>query len=147
MPDTVTAAPRRGKKSRSLPACIAASLLVGVLALFLLSLFGAIVAYRSEDPTSLLTPVSYAVGCTAALLCGYAGGRLYGRSGLLCGLLSGVAFLCLYLLGFAVLSGDVTPAPGKLLLSFSILFALCVLGGAFGGRRRTPRPRHAKHRR
>lgn len=147
MPDTVTAAPRRGKKNRSLPACIALSLLVGVLSLFLFSFIGTFVAYRSEDPTSLLTPLAYASGCAAALLCGYAGGRLYGRSGLLCGLLSGAAFLCLYLLGFAVFSEDVTPAPGKLLLSFAILFALCVLGGLGGGRRRTARPHRARRRR
>lgn len=122
--------------SRSLGKAIATSLLVTLFLMLLLLLVLATVAYNSEDPSAFVAPASYAVTLFSAFFCGFAAARLRGKQGLFCGLLSGLAFLCVFLIGMFAFAGDSEMNMASLLLFYPIMYLLSVLGGVFGGMKR-----------
>lgn len=121
------------KKNTSLFACVSRGLLLSVLLLLALLLAAAALAYQSDDPATLVLPLSYAATLFTSFAGGFAASRRRGRQGLICGVLTGAGLLVLFLLGFLIFLGDSEPDMGRLLLSYLLQLALSVLGGVIGG--------------
>ena len=79
----------------------ALSALLSIVFLVVMALF----SYKSDDPTALITPFSYASLALSALAFGFFSAKMSGRSMVACGLLSGSILSSLLLL-FGVLSTD-----------------------------------------
>lgn len=128
----------REKKKREIPILHATlrGLLLSLLFLLTFLAVGATVALQSEDPTSLIPPISYAALLSSALFSGVCCARTRGKQGLLCGLLSGGLWLCLFALGFFLFSPEGESEPLSLLLLLPVLFLLSVFGGIIGGAKR-----------
>lgn len=120
----------------SLGSALLRALLLSLGVMLVLLLVGTSFAYTSENPTALIAPFSYAVALFTAFFCGLCCAKIRKRQGLLCGLLSGVGTVCLFLIGLLIFAGDGTLNPLSLLLFYPILFLLAVLGGTVGGMRR-----------
>lgn len=133
MDQSITPVLRRGKKERSLPACVALGTL-GSLALLLgLALLFTVLAYNNDNPGAWVMPLSYLASLAAAFGGGLISARLRRRQGLICGLLTGVGVLLLYAVGLMILSGESDLQAGRILLTYLLLLAMAVLGGVLGG--------------
>ncbi len=132
MKDTLSLKNKKKRKD-ALPACIGRGMLLAILLLMLCLLLAAYLACRQDDPAAKVLPYSY----IAMLLCMFLGGffaaRRRGRQGLICGALTGIGLLSLFLIGFLIFSGDSDIAGGRLFLSYLLFFAMSLLGGVAGG--------------
>ena len=138
--------PVKSKKGgpRSLTASVIGALSATFCLLLFLLLIGTTFAYSREDPAALIPSVAYAIGLIAALFCGFTAARMRGKQGFLCGLLSGLALLVIFLIGLLIFMEEEGPSP-SLLLFYPLLLALSVLGGMLGGRKRSGRRRRHSH--
>lgn len=145
MDHSVSPVLHRAKKERSLPSAIGWAILSAAIFLpciaFLLTLF----AYKSSDPTRYIPIFAYIAALTTALFCGFLAARLRGKQGLLCGLLSGLCMVVLFLLALFIFSGGEELHAGRVLLTDIPVFILTLLGSLFGAARRKPRRRRVHH--
>ncbi|MBQ8858906.1 MAG: TIGR04086 family membrane protein [Clostridia bacterium] len=133
----------RGKKRRTMIACIATGLFVFLLLLLGLSLLATRIAYSQSDPSAWILPASYLSSLLAALGGGFTSARLRGRQGLICGLLTGLGVLVISILGLMIFSGDTETDMLRVATSYLFAFLCATLGGLLGGtqKRRTPKRR------
>ena len=136
------------KARRTLSHCLMRGILSALFLMLLMIVIGAVVAYNSPDPTSLIRPLAYGISGLSAALCGLITARLRGGQGLICGLLSGLGLTLFFLLFYFLLGGAGTTPPARLALFYLLLPALSLLGGVLGTVKRTParRVHHAKRR-
>lgn len=115
------------------------SLLCGVL----LILVGSIVAWRSEDPLTMILPFGLGTLYLSALLGGIVTIRLHGEKALLCGTLCGLLLFVLFWIISLFFQGEASfSVPLSLLLRIlSIVFSII---GAFLGQKRVKRRPHRK---
>lgn len=138
---------RNKKQNHSLMSCVLHGMLRALLLMLLLLLGAAMFAFRSEDPATRILPLSYAVALLTFLMGGLFAGKRRARQGLLCGALTGVGMLLVFLVGYLALLGEGDADLGHLLLSYLLLLALSLIGGVIGaslklgGARRVRRPK------
>lgn len=139
-----TPALARGKKRRTLIACIATGLFTFVLLLFGLSLLAARIAYGQSDPAAWIMPVSYLSSLLAAAGGGFTAARLRGRQGLICGLLVGVGVLAVSLLCLALFSKEGEADLMRTVTFYPFSFLCATLGGLAGGANKARKPRRRR---
>ena len=109
----------------------ALSALLSIVFLVVMALF----SYKSDDPTALITPFSYASLAISALVFGFFTAKFSGRSTLACGLLSGTTLSSL-LLAFGLLFTE----NYNLFIAIPVIasiFVVSFLGSFFGSSRKT----------
>ncbi len=145
MDGTIMSTPviRRGKKEKGLLFCIVCGTGGCVLLVLLFSLLSATLAYRQGNPGTWVAPLSYLSAFLAAFGGGAVAARTHRRSGLLCGVLTGIGVLLVFTAGLLLCRGDGEISPAHLIPFYSLLFVATVLGGVIGG----VRIPHAKKRR
>ncbi|MBQ9748686.1 MAG: TIGR04086 family membrane protein [Clostridia bacterium] len=86
------------KKRRQLPVAVCIGTLTGLTAgLLFLVLFTAL-GLTIQDPDRITPPLAIVALLACALICGYVSARLHGKSGFLCGILSGLMLLGILIL-------------------------------------------------
>lgn len=133
------------KKNHSLLSCVVRGILVSALLMLLLLLAATAIAYRSDDPAAKVTPLAYAAALLTFLLGGLLSARRRGRQGLICGGLTGLGLVMLFLVGYLVMLGDGEADLGRLLLSYSVLLAVSILGGGIGSAMPAGGARRVRH--
>lgn len=120
---------RKRGQSRPLWEALPFGLLAAAVSGMILALIGAWLAYRTENPTSLITAVSYFSLYTASLIGGFVAGKCTEQPGrFIAGLLTGALLSFLLAMIHIFLSGS--PLPLWLTI---LLFLLVVLAGGIGG--------------
>jgi len=115
------------------------SLLCGIALIFL----GTVLAWRSNDPTTMVLPLGLGILYLCALIGGIVTIRLHGEKALLCGALCGALLFVLFWVISLFFKGDASfSAPLSLLLRFLTVFFSII--GAFLGQKRTKRSPHRK---
>lgn len=141
MEHTATAARLGDRRSRSLPASLVRAVLFTLFFTVVFLGMLAFLLYKSDDPTRLLVPASFASLFLSSFLCGLRTARLYRKSGLLCGLSAG-AVLALALLLTGLISGG-GRLPARALFSCLGMLAASICGGLLGARpKHGPRRKH-----
>lgn len=134
----------RPPRRRSLLASSLRALLVALGFSFAVLLLLALIAYRSNDPTRLLVPLSVAALALSSVVCGIAGARFRRGQGLIVGLLSGAMLaLSVALLSFAFV-GVTAPELEKPYLLYLAIPMLAAFGGIVangGSEKKKKRPR------
>ncbi len=99
-------------------------------------------AYQTEDPASLLKPLSYVSLALSALICGFSSAKFAGRRGALLGLVSGVFFCFVLYTAAAVLGVSVKDHLLPTILLYLLFSLLSLFGGILGGKKKN---RHKTH--
>lgn len=132
-------------RRRSLLVSAACSLALTVALSLVALLVLAFVAYRNEDPTSLLVPFAVGALALASFVCGVSGARFRGGQGLVVGALSGALFAFFVALVSLAFSGVEAPAMEKTYLLYAAIPMLAAFGGIVGCARKDPKPRRRRH--
>ncbi|MBQ8174775.1 MAG: TIGR04086 family membrane protein [Clostridia bacterium] len=144
MDHSVSPVLHRAKKERSLLSSVGTAVAATAVFLpcmaFLLTFF----AYQSNDPGRLIPTFAYIAALTSSLFCGFLCARLRGKQGLLCGLLSGLCMVVLFLIALLVFSGSGELRAAKVLFTDIPVFLFTVLGGMIGGTKRAPKRRRVR---
>lgn len=132
--------PRRRRSLLASSACALAFSLAFSVAVLLVFAF---VAYRSDDPTRLLVPLSVGALAAASFVCGIAAARFRRGQGLVAGILSGALFALTVAIASFAFSGVAAPAVERPYLLYAAIPLLAGFGGIVAngrGERRTKRP-------
>ena len=114
------------------------SALISILILAIMAFF----SYKSDDPTQLITPFSYASLAICALIFGFFTAKFSGRSTFACGILSG-ATLSSLLLVFGLLFTE----NYNLIIAIPVIasvFVVSFLGSFFGSSRKNKKRSRAR---
>lgn len=124
------------EKERGPVLSLAFSLLFTLLFSLAFLIVATLIAYNTEDPSSLLMPLSYAAVACSSLFAGISSAKLRGRQGLLMGVLAGLLFIAiLFLCSF--LPGMTRPESLlSVLPMYTAILALSLIGGKIGGIKR-----------
>lgn len=115
----------------SLLFALALSALLSVVFLAVTALF----SYKSDDPTELITPFSYASLALSSLSFGFFTAKMSGRSAIACGILSGGILSSLL-----ILFGVLTTENYNFLIALPVIasiFVIALFGSFLGGRKKS----------
>lgn len=145
MDETMTPVLRRGKKDRTLIACATTGTMITLILLIGLVLISTVIAYKNDNPGAWVTPCAYLSAMLAAFGGGFTGARLRGRQGLFCGLLTGVGVLLIFTVGLLIFTGESELQVGKILLFYTLMYIVTVMGSMAGGIRLARPRRRGRH--
>lgn len=127
---------RSSKNGHSLPGSLLRGFLMTVLIGGVLLLLLSAVAFRTDDPTRYLLPLSTVALVLTAFFAGFTAAGFYRRHGILIGALAGIVFAVASAILAVVLAEENSQIPAARWISYPIIILLATLGGLFGGGRR-----------
>lgn len=122
-----------------------------VISLLCMAAFGllslalsAFLLLKTADPTAWVGIVGAFLPALTALLGGFASARINGTLGALSGLASGALFVALLFI-LRAFFGSGEASLGKVLVLYTLILLLSVLGGALGTAKRQKKRRYKRH--